>query len=86
MMRGARGPTGAAQIGPSADHPAVILRPRIARGVLMLEIARSDGRPVKDGAATSQPFVLVLDPNVAVQVRQPFRFSLRWVSGGASPK
>ncbi len=77
---------GAAQIGPSADHPAVILRPRIAKGVLMLEIARADGRPVKDGAAASQPFVLVLDPNVAVQVRQPFRFSVRWVSGEASPK
>jgi hypothetical protein len=72
---------GAAQIGPSPNHPTVILRPRLTGTSLMLEIARADGKPVKDGGPASQPFVLVLDPNVTVQVRQPFAFSVRWTSG-----
>ena len=77
---------GAAQFGPSGNHPGVILRPRVGKGVLMLEIDRVDGRPVKDAGARSQPFVLVLDPDVTVQVPQPFPFFVRWVSGGSSPK
>lgn len=77
---------GAAQIGPSPDHPTVILRPRLTGASLMLEIARADGKPVKDGGAASQPFVLVLDPNVTVQVRQPFPFSVRWAGGEPPPR
>ena len=46
----------------------------------MLEIARADGNPVKNGGPASQPFVLVLDPNVTVQLKQPFPFSVRWTS------
>ncbi len=76
---------GAAQIGPSPDHPTVILRPRLTGTSLMLEIARADGKPVKDGGPASQPLVLVLDPNVVVRVRQPFPFSVRWVSAEPPP-
>lgn len=72
---------GAAQIGPSPDLPALILRPRVVPAGLMLEVARADGQPVKDRGRASQPLVLLLDPNVTVQIRQPFPFSVRWTSG-----
>lgn len=77
---------GAAQIGPSPDHPTLILRPRVVPAGLMLEIARADGRPVKDQGPASQPFVLLLGRNVTVQVRQPFPFSIRWVSAEPPPR
>jgi hypothetical protein len=74
---------GAAQFGAGADQPGVILRPRIVPAGLMLEIARADGRPVKDGAPA--PFVLLLRRNVTVRVSQPFPFSVRWVAGDPPP-
>lgn len=75
---------GAGEVGGSPGHPALILRPRLARAGLILEIARADGRPMKDLGAASQPFVLLLDPNVTVRVPHPFPFSIRWVSGDSS--
>ncbi len=77
---------GAAQLGPSPNHPTVILRPRLSPAGLMLEVARADGKPVKDGGAASQPFVLLLPPNETVLLRQPFRFSVRWVSAEPPPR
>ena len=75
---------GAAQFGPSADHPGVILRPRTVPAGLMLEIARADGRPAKEGAPG--PLVLLIFRNVTVHVSQPFRFSVRGVAAVPRPK
>jgi hypothetical protein len=75
---------GAGQVGGSPGHPAILLRPRLVPAGLMLEIARADGRPVNDRGPASQPFVLLLDRNVTVKLRQPFPFSVRW-SGSEPP-
>jgi hypothetical protein len=77
---------GGAQIGPSPDFPALILRPRVVPAGLMLEVARADGKSVKDRGRASQPLLLLLDRNVTVQLRQPFPFSVRWTSGEPSPR
>lgn len=77
---------GAVQIGGSAGRPPLILRPRMVRGRLLLEIARADGRPMKDRGEKSQPMVLALDPDVTVDLRQPSPFSVRWLSGAPVAK
>ena len=77
---------GAAQVGPSSVRPTLILRPRIVPAGLMLEIARADGKPVKDQGPASQPFVLLLDRNVTVRLRDPYPFSVRWAIGDPLPR
>jgi hypothetical protein len=77
---------GAAQIGGSPGHPALILRPRVVQSHLMVEIARVDGRPLKGQGDGGQPMVLVLDPDVPVHLTQPFPFSVRWVSEEPPPR
>ena len=74
---------GAAQIGGSAGHPVLILRPRLVPAGLMLEVARADGRPLKDQGRASQPLVLLLERGVTVQLRQPSPLWIRWPGGEA---
>ena len=77
---------GAAQIGGSPGRLPLILRPRVMPAGLMLEIARADGKPLKDQGSRAQPMVLLLDRNVTVQLWQPYPFSVRWAGGEPAAK
>lgn len=71
---------GAGQFAGLPGQPTVVLRPRRVPAGLMLEIARADGRPVTDRPDAPGPPVLLLERNVPVGVREPFRFDVEWVT------
>jgi hypothetical protein len=77
---------GAGQVGGSPGHPQLVLRPRLSAAGLMLEVGRADGTPLKDQGGTPEPFVLLLQRDVVVQVPLPYHFSVRWPSEEPPPK
>lgn len=77
---------GVGQTGGAPGYPLLVFRPRLAAAGLMLEVARADGEPVKDQGKGALPMVLLLEPNVPIQVRQPYPFWVRWVTSGRPPR